>query len=163
VIHRDVKPENLLVDKNGRIVVSDFGVAHFEEEDLATAVETGSAERLANFRYSAPEQRTPGAPVDERADIFAMGLILHEMFTGEIPHGTGYRRIGSHAPDFAYLDPIVEKMIRQSPSERPPWIAQVKDELIMRGAEFITHQKLDAARKVVVPSATPRILLEGWT
>ena len=73
VIHRDLKPENLLVTMpSRRVVVADFGVAHFEEEDLYTAVETREAERLANFLYSAPEQRARGRDVDCRADVFAL-------------------------------------------------------------------------------------------
>jgi len=67
VIHRDLKPENLLIKMPGRrVVVADFGVAHFEEEDLLTAVRTGVAERLANYRYSAPEQRTTARSADNR-------------------------------------------------------------------------------------------------
>src|ERR1022692_90812 len=104
VIHRDLKPENLLVTMpRRRVVVADFGVAHFEEEDLLTAVETRAADRLANYRYSAPEQRAPGRKVDERADIFALGLILNEMFTGEVPQGTGHKAVGSVAPGLRTL------------------------------------------------------------
>lgn len=155
VFHRDLKPENLLVEMPGRrVAVADFGIAHFEEEDLLTAVETGVAERLANFRYSAPEQRAPGKDANNRADIYALGLILNEMFTGEVAQGTGYRTIAAAVPDLAYLDPLVEKMIRQDPAARPSSVHAVKDELIMRGTEFVTHQKLDQARKTVVPAAT---------
>lgn len=86
VIHRDLKPENILYDPSrDRLVVADFGIAHFEEELLATAVATKAGERLANLSYSAPEQRTRGAKVDQRADIYALGLILNEMFTGGRP------------------------------------------------------------------------------
>jgi len=100
VFHRDLKPENLLVEMPGRrIVVADFGIAHFEEEDLFTAVKTGD-ERLANYRYSAPEQRTPGGSVDHRADIFALGLILNEMFTGELAQGTAHKLVAAADPNF---------------------------------------------------------------
>jgi serine/threonine protein kinase len=162
VVHRDLKPENLLVSLPGRrVVVADFGVAHFEEEDLLTAVQTRAGDRLANYRYSAPEQRVPGRQVDERADIFALGLILNEMFTGEVPQGTGHKRVGSVAPDYAYLDPVIEAMIQQSPGNRPPSIAKIKEELIGRGNEFVAKQRLDQARKVVVPETTPDDPLGG--
>jgi serine/threonine protein kinase len=162
VVHRDLKPENLLVSLPGRrVVVADFGVAHFEEEDLLTAVQTRAGDRLANYRYSAPEQRVPGRQVDERADIFALGLILNEMFTGEVPQGTGHKRVGSVAPDYAYLDPVIEAMIQQSPDNRPPSIAKIKEELIGRGNEFVAKQRLDQARKAVVPETTPDDPLGG--
>ena len=77
VTHRDLKPENILYDtEHDRLLIADFGIAHFEEEIIATAVETKAADKLLNIRYSAPEQREKGAPVDLRADIFALGLIL---------------------------------------------------------------------------------------
>jgi serine/threonine protein kinase len=162
VIHRDLKPENLLVTMpSRRIVVADFGVAHFEEEELYTAVETHEAERLANFLYSAPEQRARGRDVDQRADIFALGLILSEMFTGEVPQGTGHKLIGSVAPEFAYLDATVERRIRQDPTDRPSSLTLIKDELLTSGAEFITRQKLDSVRNTVVPAASPDDPLGG--
>ena len=162
VIHRDLKPENLLVAMPGRrIVVADFGAAHFEEEDLLTAVETRDTDRLANYRYSAPEQRAPGRTVDERADVFALGLILNEMFTGEVPQGTGHKLIESVAPEFAYLDAMVERMIRQNPADRPSSLTSIKNELLTRGAEFMTRQKLDAARMTVIPAAFPDDPLGG--
>ncbi|MBI3545002.1 MAG: serine/threonine protein kinase, partial [Gammaproteobacteria bacterium] len=76
VIHRDLKPENILVNSKGKeLVIADFGIATFEEEELFTAVETKDNARLANFQYAAPEQRVRGKPVDKRADIYALGLI----------------------------------------------------------------------------------------
>jgi serine/threonine protein kinase len=99
IVHRDLKPENILVDhENTELVIADFGIAHFYEEELFTSVETRPNTRLANFRYAAPEQRTPGQKVDQRADIFAIGLILNEMFTVAVPQGTGYKTIGENIP-----------------------------------------------------------------
>ena len=93
VCHRDLKPENILYEPDtNTLVVADFGIASFKEEDLYTAVETSEGERLANFLYSAPEQRARGKEVGSKADIYALGLILNEMFTGEVPQGAGFRR-----------------------------------------------------------------------
>jgi len=65
VIHRDIKPENILIGNGGKnLVVADFGIARFEEEELYTAVETKDGSRLANFQYAAPEQRTRGKNID---------------------------------------------------------------------------------------------------
>jgi serine/threonine protein kinase len=153
VFHRDLKPANLLYAGPNDVVVADFGIAHFQESDLLTLVQTGGQERLGNFRYSAPEQRTPGATVDQRADIFALGLILNEMFTGHVPQGTRYPQIHSVAPEFGYLDDLVDSMIRQRPAERPPTIVRVKEELIGRGHQFVQLQHLEALKNQVVPES----------
>jgi serine/threonine protein kinase len=151
VCHRDLKPENILHDpKSNTYVLADFGIARFREEDLHTLVETGKHERLASFMYAAPEQRVPGRAVGQPADIYAAGLILNEMFTAEIPLGAGFKQIGAVVPDFAFLDGLVEAMRQQEP-ERRPAVAAVKEELIARGNEFISRQKLDALKRQVVP------------
>lgn len=143
VIHRDIKPENILYDEGKNILlIADFGIAHFQEDDLYTAVKTKDDARLANFQYAAPEQRTPGQIVDSRADIYALGLILNEIFTGKVPHGSGYKKIKDVAPEYEYLDDLVEIMIRQSPDDRPPNIEDIKLKLIIRKNEFISTQKL---------------------
>lgn len=152
--HRDIKPENILVNSAGdQFVLSDFGIAHFEEEDLATPVETLHADRLANFHYAAPEQKVKGQPVDHRADIYALGLIINEMFTGAVPHGTGFKKIADSSPDQAYLDEVVDKMIHQSPDRRHQTIEEVKNDLIKKNKLQVSFQKLDVAKKTVVPES----------
>jgi len=153
VVHRDLKPENILHDpERDLLLVADFGVAHFEEEDLLTAVESKQNDRLANFLYAAPEQRTRGAVVDQRADVFALGLLLNEMFTGQVPQGAGFRTIASVVPNCAYLDELVERMRQQSPGNRPGSVEEVQKELIRRGNEFVALQRLDEKRREVVPA-----------
>ena len=156
VIHRDIKPANILhdTDKN-RLLIADFGVAHFEEEELLTAVETKHNDRLANFLYAAPEQRVRNAVVDHRADIYALGLLLNEMFTGSVPQGSGYRTIGSVVPEFAYLDPLVDLMIQQQAGNRPISIEAIKKELLKRKNDFVVLQKLDEKKREVVPTYKP--------
>ena len=152
IVHRDLKPENILHDaQHDRLVVADFGIARFGEEELYTAVETKANDRLANFVYAAPEQRSRGAPVDHRADIWALGLMLNEMYTGEVPWGTGYKTIAGVAPKYGWLDELVGAMLRQSPQERPKSIEVVKRELIGRQQEFITLQRVSELKEAVVP------------
>jgi serine/threonine protein kinase len=163
VVHRDLKPENILFDeKANRLLIADFGVARFTEDELATRVETKPGTRLANFQYASPEQRAKGTPVDARADIFALGLMLHEMITGEVPQGTGFKTIGNVASNLAYLDDVAGRMIRHSPKDRFADISEVKAELIARGNAFVHQQKLDELRKVVVPTSqiTDPLVLE---
>lgn len=156
VWHRDMKPENVLWNESEKtLVVADFGIAHFEVEELYTAMETRSADRLANFLYSAPEQRVRGAEVGVRSDIFSLGLILNEMFTSEVPQGAGFKRIRDVHSEFSYLDDVVDSMIQQSPDSRVASIDEVKRELIGRKNAFVAQQRLDAATRQVVPTAKP--------
>lgn len=80
VIHKDIKPQNILIDKKGRIKITDFGIAqlpnHYETESETTAVGT--------IYYSSPEQIN-GETLDARSDIYSVGILLYEMITGILP------------------------------------------------------------------------------
>jgi serine/threonine protein kinase len=154
IVHRDLKPENVLYNTSeSRLALADFGIARFLEDELYTAVETKMQDRLANFLYAAPEQRVRGKQVDKRADIYAIGLILNEMFTHEIPQGTGYKTISSISPEYAYLDDIVDKMIRQIPDDRFNSIYDVKQLLKIRGADYVSQQQLSKLKSAVIPAS----------
>ena len=97
VIHRDLKPENILLDENYSVVISDFGLGRALKSVSSYVTESGIG--AGTREYSAPEQLNEGLHnVDERADIYAMGIILKELFTG-------YPNVG--------LDNIEDKVIRQ--------------------------------------------------
>lgn len=155
--HRDIKPENILYEVDTKdLVLADFGIARFKEEDLATTINTGPHERLANFAYAAPEQRSAGNAVDHRADIYALGLILNEMYTGSVPQGTEFQHIKDVAPNYAYLDELADLMMRHKAEQRPQSVAEVKEKLVARGNEFVRFQQLDQLRKEVVPDSEIR-------
>jgi eukaryotic-like serine/threonine-protein kinase len=80
VIHRDLKPQNIMRDKTGRIVVMDFGLARTLEGDGMTQ----SGALVGTMEYMSPEQAL-GKHLDQRSDIFALGLIFYEMLTGQMP------------------------------------------------------------------------------
>jgi len=128
-VHRDLKPENVLYKRDAAglvLAVADFGIAQFHPDDQSTLVETRDGARLANFDYHAPEQRLSGGSIDARTDIFALGLMLNELFTGEVPRGAGSKKIAQVAPDFGYLDELVEAMMQNSPDSRPATVADVR-------------------------------------
>lgn len=83
VIHRDLKPGNILVDVDGHPKVIDFGIARLVEDDAAGVTETGTY--LGTRQYSSPEQCLGGA-VDARTDVYALGIILHELLSGQAPY-----------------------------------------------------------------------------
>jgi len=151
VVHRDLKPENILWDKNANtLAIGDFGIASFTDDVVATLVETAPTQRLANFQYAAPEQRTVGKPVTTTADIYALGLILNEMFTGSVPTGTDYRIIGHVSKDLEFLDPIVARMLKQAPGERPGSIAEVKTFIQKYRSEAVSLQRLSKIQETVI-------------
>ena len=81
VIHRDIKPHNVLVDASGNVKVADFGIARA----LNTASMTRSDFVLGSARYMSPEQAR-GEAVDPRSDLYSLGIVLYEMLTGRVPH-----------------------------------------------------------------------------
>ncbi|MFO0727859.1 MAG: serine/threonine-protein kinase [Myxococcota bacterium] len=86
VVHRDLKPENVMVDPDGRAVILDFGVAIQREPSAAEPRLTEEGMILGTLLYMAPEHLT-AAKLDNRADLYALGLIIAEMCTGEVPFG----------------------------------------------------------------------------
>jgi serine/threonine protein kinase/Flp pilus assembly protein TadD len=81
VIHRDLKPQNIMRDRNGRIVVMDFGLARSFE--AAGMTQTGAL--VGTLEYMSPEQAL-GTELDQRSDLFALGLIFYELLTGKVPY-----------------------------------------------------------------------------
>jgi serine/threonine protein kinase len=82
-VHRDIKPANILLDRSGRPVLADFGIALTAGELQHESVTT-----TGTLAYMSPEQLTPGASVDARTDIYSLGVALYELLTGRLPfHG----------------------------------------------------------------------------
>ncbi len=80
IIHRDIKPQNILLLSNGTIKVTDFGIARFSYSDTKTMTDSA----IGSVHYISPEQAR-GLPIDERTDIYSIGVAMYEMLTGRVP------------------------------------------------------------------------------
>ncbi|WP_395736562.1 serine/threonine-protein kinase [Prosthecobacter sp.] len=85
IIHRDIKPSNIMIDKRGRVKVADFGLAKSVHKD--TTLHTGTHMAMGTPDFIAPEAWIPGMKIDQRADLYAVGVMLYQMLTGKIPRG----------------------------------------------------------------------------
>lgn len=84
IVHRDIKPQNIMVDNQGRVKVADFGIARLKASQ-ATATEEGSnGSVLGSVHYFSPEQ-AKGEVADEKSDLYSVGVVMYEMLTGKVP------------------------------------------------------------------------------
>ncbi|GAA1392024.1 Stk1 family PASTA domain-containing Ser/Thr kinase [Kitasatospora putterlickiae] len=88
LVHRDVKPENVLITDDGLVKVADFGLVRVlnAADGAATSTTATAGTVLGTVSYLAPEQIRPGAETDQRVDVYAAGILLYEMLTGSRPH-----------------------------------------------------------------------------
>ena len=142
ILHRDVKPENILLDAKGRVKIVDFGIAKLVGESVGgedAITESGS--RLGTPHYMAPEQIEKPGEVDHRADIYSLGVVFYEMLTGELPIGRFAPPSEKSASD-PRLAEVVFRTLEKEPSRRQKSAEEVKTQV-----ETISGQP--------VPQSTP--------
>jgi eukaryotic-like serine/threonine-protein kinase len=117
VLHRDLKPANILIDQDGQVRITDFGIA-------VTKSDIEPQSMIGTLGYMAPEQFLPGAALSERTDLYALGVVLYELVTGE-RHQTGTAtgrrsRPSPLAPGVnAQLERTILKATNRDPQDRP--------------------------------------------
>jgi tetratricopeptide (TPR) repeat protein len=138
VVHRDLKPQNVLVDKDDRVRVADFGLAR----SIGDSGMTASGAVLGSPAYMSPEQ-VKGDPIDERSDIYSLGVMLHQLVTGatpfqaDTPHAVMEMRLHKPPPRLrevvpeapAQLEAIVERCLAIEPGKRFASVPALIDEL----------------------------------
>jgi serine/threonine protein kinase len=156
IVHRDVKPSNLIVDGRGTVKLVDFGIARVATG--AGQALTGAAALMGTPGYMAPEQAA-GRPVDHRADIYALGLTLFELLSGEPPYSAAdpislvVKNMQEPLPDLRVRDfgipdelvTLVEMMGQKSPDDR----LQSCDAVVAALDDVLGHMKtgrIDAAQ-----------------
>jgi eukaryotic-like serine/threonine-protein kinase len=138
LVHRDIKPQNVLIDAEGRAKLTDFGISRQLEQDGMTA--TGRV--LGTTDYVAPEQAM-GRGTDQRSDIYSLGVVLYEMFTGEVPFaadsqvGVAMKHVNEELPDVQAVRPelsaasalVVERATAKDAAQRYADVGEMIDDL----------------------------------
>ncbi|HYL28360.1 MAG TPA: protein kinase [Gemmatimonadales bacterium] len=154
VVHRDVKPENILLTRRGEVLVADFGIARALGSSGAEALtQTGMA--VGTPAYMSPEQAA-GGPVDGRSDLYSLGCVLYEMLAGEVPY-TGPTPQAIVAKRFSDPVPSVRRV--------RPTVPEAADQAIQRVLALVPADRFGTSLEfaqalqvpVVTPTATPTV------
>ncbi|HZC19203.1 MAG TPA: protein kinase, partial [Rubrobacteraceae bacterium] len=140
VIHRDIKPQNVLLTESGEVKVADFGIARASSSSSSTMTKTGFL--VGTAHYISPEQAL-GQPASPKSDLYSLGVVLYEMLTGELPHrGEDPASVSFEHADEAPpspreanpnipepLDALTTKLLAKDPEARYPSAVQLVDDL----------------------------------
>jgi serine/threonine-protein kinase len=161
IIHRDIKPHNIVVRKDGRLKVTDFGIARSGASQMT---EAGSI--VGTAQYLSPEQAR-GAPVDARSDLYSLGIVLYEMLTGKVPY-TGDAPVeiamkhltavpdppSKLRPDVPHdLDAIVMRALAKDPEQRYGSAEEMDADLARVARGVAVSQKTEEAMTQVLAGA----------
>src|SRR6185312_11741213 len=140
IVHRDIKPGNVMLNRQGEIKVMDFGIARALSDAQATMTQT--AQVIGTAQYLSPEQAR-GERVDSRSDLYSVGCLLYELltgrppFTGDSPVAIAYQhvrenpippsRVDPELPDWA--DPIVLRAMEKDPNDRYQSAADMRSDI----------------------------------
>lgn len=161
IVHRDIKPQNIIISREGKVKVTDFGIAK------ATTSQTTTSTAMGSVHYASPEQAR-GGYVDHRSDIYSLGVVLYEMVTGRVPFDgdTAVAVAVKHLqeklvpptafnPEISFsLEQIIKKCMEKSPDRRYQDIgdlmADLKQSLMDPEGDFVQMVDLDSQARTVV-------------
>lgn len=168
IIHRDIKPQNIIISTDGKVKVTDFGIAR------AATTNTIHSDVMGSVHYASPEQARNGY-VSERSDIYSLGIVMYEMVTGRVPFdGDSTVQIAIqhlqdeivnprvYAPDLPVsLEKIILKCTQKSPDRRydsvDNLLIDLRRSLINPNEDFVTNTPVDNATRVISEEELRRI------
>ena len=166
IIHRDIKPQNIIISTEGKVKVTDFGIAR------AASSNTIHADLMGSVHYSSPEQARNGF-VDGKSDIYSLGIVMYEMVTGRVPFdGDNTVAVAiqhlqeemvapsAYAPDLPIsLEKIILKATMKKADRRYPTISDMlvdlKKALVSPNEDFVTIVESDLGQTKVMTKITP--------
>lgn len=162
IIHRDIKPQNIMLLKDGMIKVADFGIASLESD-----IVENNGETVGSVHYIAPEQARGQAP-DARSDIYSLGIVMYEMLTGRLPYvgasdvEVAVKHMNTDpvsprdiVPDIPEeLERICLKAMNSDINERYQTAGELLDELEQYKTQSLTAHVLEDSEAVLIDSAT---------
>ena len=161
IVHRDIKPQNIIISREGKVKVTDFGIAK------ATTSQTTTSSAMGSVHYASPEQAR-GGYVDHRSDIYSLGIVMYEMVTGRVPFDgetavtVAVKHLqeqmvppSKYCPEIPHsLEQIIKKCTEKSPDRRYQDIgdlmADLKQSLVDPDGDFVQMVDLDEQAKTVI-------------
>lgn len=128
IVHRDVKPENILLSVDGSVKIADFGLSRILGNESQQVALTATHQVMGTPRYMAPEQLEGAHNVDHRADIYSLGVVIYEMLTGELPIGR-FAAPSAKVEIDVRLDDVVLRTLEKEPQRRYQRASQIKSDV----------------------------------
>jgi len=148
VIHRDIKPQNIMVNKAGDVKIMDFGIAETVRTSMSRVQSTSTTGTLL---YMSPEQ-VLGTGVGRETDIYSLGIVMYELLTGHPPFNKGdityqilHKEAGGVTGASASLNEVIRKCLSKDPHERIGSAEEFK--ALLKGESFIRKQGQSGAKK----------------
>jgi eukaryotic-like serine/threonine-protein kinase len=172
VVHRDLKPQNILIDQNDQVYISDFGLAKSLEPDMTAMTHAGQV--LGTPRYMSPEQ-VEAKEIDQRSDLYSLGMIFFEMFTADLPFRAEstfqlmYKHVNeapkdprSICPDLPpYIANIILKCLEKDPAKRYQSAREILNDFESQSApEIATAQRPVGGTTISIQ--LPKPAKPGW-
>jgi serine/threonine-protein kinase len=141
IVHRDIKPQNVIIDREGQAKVADFGIAR--AGDTSEMTQTGAI--VGTVQYLSPEQ-AEGHPVDRRADLYSVGIVLYELLTGQVP-------FDGEAPISIAIKQINERPV--PPRQLEPRIPPALEAVVLRALEKDPARRFQTAEEFLAALRAP--------
>ena len=164
IVHRDIKPQNIILLPNGNLKVTDFGIARFSRSDTKTLTE----QAIGSVHYISPEQ-AKGEYTDEKADIYSIGVVLYEMLSGKVPFeadsavSVALMQVNSNAEDLRKINPDIplglEQICMHAMQKNPADRYQSATEMLLDIEEIVKdpNKTFNYVNNEVVPEPSQEI------